>query len=114
MLKRADDAYQLAGRLHLAKNAAVERAYRKKKGALHPARAIAKDYCALVDYLIATQKRWWAEQAYTQAQNAAHTQHIAMLQLKVHRLCRLRRVSRNSKKRTIGSPSARFKFGPSK
>jgi hypothetical protein len=58
VLVRADDAYQLAGRLRLAKNAAVERAYRKKKGALHPARAIAKDFYALADYLMATKKRF--------------------------------------------------------
>ena len=116
VLKREEKAYQLAGRLCWAKHAAVERALKskkgKEKGALHPVRACYKDFVALSDYYDATLKMWWAEQAYAQAQNAAHAQHIAMLQLKVHRLCRLLRVRRKHKKRTIGSPSALFKFCP--
>jgi len=118
VLKRANDAYELAERLHHAKTAAVKRALKRKKGiekgALHPAWAMYKDYAALSDHFLATLKVWGAEQVHAQAQNAAHEEHIAMLQLKVHRMCRLLRVSRKHKKRTIGSPSARFKFGPSK
>jgi hypothetical protein len=118
VLERKEQAYRLADRLHRAKNAAVERALKskkgKEKGALHPVRAMYKDYAALSDYYVATLKMRRAEQLYALAQNAAHEEHIAMLQLKVHRMCRLLRVSRKHKKRTIGSPSARFKFSPRK
>ena len=86
----------------------------KKKGKMHPVVALHKMCCALSDYLIAHKKRWWAQQVYTWAQNAADAQHIAMLQFKVGRLYRLLRVSRNHKKRRLGSPSARFKFGSRK
>jgi hypothetical protein len=101
VLERADKAYRLADRLYDAKIAAVERASKsKKKGKLHPVEAMHTNYCAL------------SEQDCRHAQEAANAQHIAMLQFKVRRLSRLLRVSRNHKKRRLGSPSARFKFGP--
>ena len=113
VLKRANKAYWLADKLYDAKCAAVERASKsKKKGKLHPVEAMHKNYCALSDYLAAHKKRWWAKHDHTEAQVAANAQHIAMLQFKVRRLSRLLRVSRKRRSHKLGSPSARFKFGP--
>jgi hypothetical protein len=107
------ELYELADRLYDAKDAAVDRARKsKKKGKVHPVVALHKMFVHQNDYLIAVKKRWLAQHVYTWAQRAADAQHIAMLQFKVGCLSRLLRVSRNHKKRRLGSPSARFKFGP--
>ena len=90
VLKRAEEAYQLADRLYEAKDAAVDRARKsKKKGRMHPVVALHKMFVHQNDYLIAHKQMLCAQQVYTWAQNVADARHIAMLQFKVgtDRIC---------------------------